>query len=148
MVINTKLNMYLKSTQYSKPHLLSTHFVTSVFVSQLDSMANLAALSMDFINFHVVPAQQASRSEEWVWIMKRSMRHCRLRQRYQAVDSERRRPGKGRLGYHRAIQYNMHRGQVPGHCRGGLTPFQLGRLKACEAPWVLTAGAADILRAV
>ena len=68
------------------------------------------------------------------------MLHGRLGQRYQAVDSERRRPGPGRLIYR-----NMHWGQVPDHNGGGLTP--LARLKACESPWVLAAGAADFVGA-
>ena len=52
-----------------------------------------------------------------------------------------------RPGPIRITPCNMHRGQIPGHCRGGLTP--LARLKAFESQWVLTAGAAaaDILRA-
>ena len=52
-----------------------------------------------------------------------------------------------RPGPTRIPSCNMHRrfGQVSGHCggRGGLTPLAL--LKACEPPWVLMAGAADIL---
>ena len=49
------------------------------------------------------------------------------------------RPGPSRIP-----PCDMHQGQVPGHCGGGLIP--LARLKACESPWVLTAGIADILR--
>ena len=40
----------------------------------------------------------------------------------------------------------MHRGQEPGHCRR--RPLTLARLKACEPPRALTAGAADTQRAV
>ena len=50
-----------------------------------------------------------------------------------------------RPGPTRILPCNMHRGQVPDHCGGGLTP--LARLKACESQCVLTGGAVDILRA-
>ena len=67
--------------------------------------------------------------------------------RYEAIDSEKRRLGPARLGYHRAI---CTRNRYLATARGGYLPLaQLkGRVvKAREPPWVLTVGAADIRRA-
>ena len=74
-LLNGALNgsrYHLKSVLKKALNTVSLTFAHVHFVSPSDSIANLAVI---FHGFHVVPAPQTSRSEEWVWIVPRSIRY-------------------------------------------------------------------------